>query len=125
MKSKNIKDIDFVYNNPNKEMTQSFLQRFNSLISDFAIEEGISFDKINVSGKMLVDIYRRIDQRFDYYLYYHSNEKKTVFMSQTKETALFCYWVIKYKPLYLDKELMDGIWAKTSARLMRCLLFLC
>ena len=48
---------------------------------------------------ILYRIAERIDQRKDYYLYFHSDEEDSMYMSQAKEVSLFCYWFIKYKPL--------------------------
>ena len=51
---------------------------------------------------MLYRIIERVDQRRDYYLYFHSNHDHAMHMSQAKETALFCYWLIKYKPISFE-----------------------
>ncbi len=45
--------------------------------------------RINIP--MLYRITERIDQRRDYYLYFHSTHKHAMRMSQAKEVALFSY----------------------------------
>lgn len=57
---------------------------------------------MRINYPMLYRIIERVDQRRDYYLYFHSNHDHAMFMSQAKETALFCYWLIKYKPISFE-----------------------
>ncbi len=57
---------------------------------------------MRINYPMLYRIVERVDQRRDYYLYFHSNHNHAMFMSQAKETALFCYWLIKYKPISFE-----------------------
>ena len=72
--------------------------------SDEEIQRNTSVSiTLDVSDLMLMEIIRRIDQRADYYLYFHSDS-----MSQTKEVALLAYWVLKYKPLSLWDDLQTN-----------------
>lgn len=57
---------------------------------------------MRINYPMLYRIIERVDQRRDYYLYFHSNHDHAMYMSQAKETALFCYWLIKYKPISFE-----------------------
>jgi hypothetical protein len=57
---------------------------------------------MRINYPMLYRIVERVDQRRDYYLYFHSNHNHAMLMSQAKETALFCYWLIKYKPISFE-----------------------
>lgn len=70
--------------------------------------EGYSND-FRLNFPMLYRIMERIDQRKDYYLYFHSNHKHIMRMSQAKEVALFCYWFLKYKPLSFDLAYDDAM----------------
>lgn len=67
----------------------------------FSWLEGYS-DDFRINIPMLYRITERIDQRKDYYLYFHSNHTHAMRMSQAKEVALFCYWFLKYKPLSFE-----------------------
>jgi len=60
---------------------------------------------------MIVDLLVRIDQRRDYYHYFHSGKTKMI-MSQEKNAALLAYWLIKYKPLYQNKKAMQDYFRK-------------
>lgn len=69
-----------------------YLNHMSSLFDSYSTD-------IRINYPMLYRITERIEQRRDYYLYFHSNDTYTMQMSQAKETALFCYWFVKYKPL--------------------------
>lgn len=44
---------------------------------------------MRINYPMIYRIIERVDQRRDYYLYFHSNHDHAMIMSQAKETALF------------------------------------
>ena len=73
----------------------------------FSWLEGYS-NNLRINIPMLYRIVERIDQRKDYYLYFHSNHKNAMRMSQAKEVALFCYWFLKYKPLSFEEAYNDA-----------------
>jgi hypothetical protein len=73
---------------------KKLLVGFNSLFKGY-------FEGYEYSIPLIQEIYKRIDQRADYYLYFHSDPKKPMKMSQTKEIALMAFWILKYKPLSL------------------------
>lgn len=62
---------------------------------------------LRINYPMIYRIIERVDQRRDYYLYFHSNHKHAMEMSQAKEIALFCYWAIKYKPISFESSYDD------------------
>lgn len=72
-----------------------YLKRMASLFSAYTTE-------LRVNYPMLYRIVERIEQRRDYYLYFHSNHTYAMKMSEAKEAALFCYWFMKYKPLSFE-----------------------
>ena len=59
-------------------------------ISDFTVQLNYS-----LLGSILV----RVDERKDYYKYFHSDEDQIMHISRGKEVALTAYWFVKYKPL--------------------------
>jgi len=73
---------------------EKLLANFNSLFKGY-------FEGYEYSIPLIQEIYKRIDQRADYYLYFHSDPKSPMRMSQTKELALMAFWILKYKPLSL------------------------
>jgi hypothetical protein len=85
---------------PPEEMLQH-LEEFEALLADFNSTFRGKFDGYTYSIPLVSEIYKRIDQRADYYLYFHSDPKKPMEMSQAKEIALMAFWILKYKPLSL------------------------
>jgi len=81
----------------NHKQFKRLLANFNSLFKGF-------FDRCTYSIPLIYEIYKRIDQRADYYLYFHSDPERPMKMSQTKEIALMVFWVLKYKPLSLPAD---------------------
>ena len=61
---------------------------------------------LDISIPMLMEIRKRIDQRDDYYKYFHSEEND---LSRTKEIALSAYWILKYKPLFLLDDVQKNL----------------
>lgn len=47
---------------------------------------------------MLCSVAIRVDERKDYYKYFHSTKEATMKISRSKEIALLAYWIVKYKP---------------------------
>lgn len=62
---------------------------------------------LRINYPMVYRIIERVDQRRDYYLYFHSNHTHAMKMSQAKEIALFSYWAIKYKPMSFESAYDD------------------
>jgi len=106
MKKLSIKDDEFKYQSPPFEDFNRFFTDIEYLITVFANEICIDNASIQVNKCLMIDIHNRIDQRRDYYQYYHSEGKPTL-MSEAKETALLCYWIIKYKPFSQKNEEMQ------------------
>jgi hypothetical protein len=95
---------NFLYEElPDDEMLQN-CYRFKELLRNFNSHFKGLFDDCICSIPMIIEIYKRIDQRADYYLYFHSDPKRPMKMSQIKEVALLVFWIIKYKPLSLPMD---------------------
>ena len=97
-----IKDADkFMYTNLPETVMLQCLDRFKNLLANFnSLFKGY-FEGYTYSIPIVCEIFKRIDQRADYYMYFHSDPKSPMKMSQTKETALMAFWILKYKPLSL------------------------
>ncbi len=104
----NIKEEDFIYNPlKNDDILKSY-NDLQNLLKDFA-------RTVNHTGKLEINlpaicrICIRVDQRKDYFMYYHSEPNKIMKMSHEKELALWSYWVCKYKPIRF-KNCKDEEW---------------
>ena len=108
---KNIQVNDFKYEPPTVAEYNEFAAHFEKWLSAFSEIEGIVKDSIIVNERMVIQTLIRIDQRRDYFRYYHSDETAMI-MSQEKLIALLAYWIIKYKPLTQDKKAMENYFDK-------------
>jgi hypothetical protein len=88
-------------------MFKKLLANFNSLFKGY-------FEGYVYSIPLVYEIFKRIDQRADYYLYFHSDPKKTMKMSQAKELALMVFWVLKYKPLSLPTNKANDLFIEKN-----------
>ena len=99
----NFNEKDFIYRPVSKEEKMAFRNEFYELLRDFALTINMS-SKIEANDVVISYICKRVDQRKDYYLYYHSSPDRIMHMSHEKEMGLWAYWVSKYKPLrFKDK----------------------
>ncbi len=101
-----ISSDDFRYNSVSPEYLRDTTEKFNE---NFKIYKEVLKNlfqnystNIRINYPMIYRIIERVDQRKDYYLYFHSNHDHAMYMSQAKETALFCYWLIKCKPISFE-----------------------
>lgn len=103
---KAISSHDFIYQELPVSKVKKFCNEFYQLLEDFALTVDVSADFVlEVNDSALVYICKRIDQRKDYYLYYHSTPQKLMHMSHEKELGLLAYWVCKYKVIrFINKE---------------------
>lgn len=95
---KTIPEEEFRYNQLDIDEIRNFYHKFIDLLKDFAYtvkEPGV----LEVNLPVIARISVRVDQRKDYYMYYHSTPDKIMRMSHEKELALWSYWVCKYKPI--------------------------
>lgn len=95
-----IDEKDFIYNRLPANQIVEFYNEFNNFLEQFALllKYGDLVVNIPIIGRICV----RVDQRKDYYLYYHSTEDTIMHMSQDKELALWAYWISKYKPIRFE-----------------------
>lgn len=95
---KGMAEKDFVYTPVPEEQIKMFYDEFKELLNDFSntIKMKATLE-INIPA--VVYICKRVDQRKDYYMYYHTTSNKVMHMSHEKEMGLWAYWVSKYKPI--------------------------
>ena len=101
----NIEEKDFRYNVIDPEEKKVIYDELTDVLDDF-----IKFMKIKedivINRAIIGRICERIDQRKDYFLYYHSTPTEMMHMSHEKEISLWVYWICKYKPIRF-KEMPD------------------
>ena len=108
---KEIQIKHFKYKHPTVKEYSSFKKNFEELLNDFLEIECIDKDTVIINERMIIEILIRIDQRRDYYLYFHSGKTKMI-MAQDKLVALMCFWIVKYKPLSQTKNAMQDYFNK-------------
>jgi hypothetical protein len=105
MLPKNLNLEDFKYREPNGRDLLEFLDVMESLLKGFAARAGIARETFTFNTQIIFEIAVRLDQRRDYYHYFHSKPDKITEMSQSKKLALLCYWIIRYKPFIQNRDL--------------------
>ena len=75
------------------------VQDLDKLLHDFCdSSELYPYEAVNTNINALKDIIIRVHKRKHYFKIFH-NEMIT---SEYKETALYCYWVLKLRPLWIE-----------------------
>lgn len=66
------------------------------------VKEKLELDSydIEINYPLLCTMFIRVDERADYFMYFHSKEE-VMHMSRRKEIALQAFWISKYKPFRL------------------------
>ena len=84
-----------------KDRGDGYLDLFGAFVeySNKIHDEKILIENVKVDFNSLVDMFKRIDKRGDYYAYFHELE-----MSEAKEVALIIFWTIKFKPFFYYYE---------------------
>ena len=102
------KEEDFFYNKLTPDQIYSFYDEFSELLDDFSrtVDQDAEIEAVL---PVITRICIRIDQRKDYYMYYHSENGRVMHMSHEKEMALWAYWVCKYKPIRFKNEIDEEI----------------
>lgn len=97
MKPACIDEKDFRYCLPSNEWIIEYKRKIEDFITVSKVKADLADFDIEINYLMLCNIFIRIDERDDYFLYYHSKEE-IMHMSCDKEIALLAFWIVKYKP---------------------------
>jgi len=89
---------NFLYEEIPAERMCERIKAFNYVLGRCFQYLDISRKGITINIPMVHDLFKRIDQRADYYLFFHSKADNPVHMSQAKAISLLAFWVVKYKP---------------------------
>lgn len=114
-----IKD-KFAYKFLSYEEKAELMTKIRNLFDNFLSSSTLCSEDVDCNDVILCDIATRIDQRTDYYQYFHSKidgqEIDVRHMSQVKSIALLCYWITKYKPFWIiDKDLSQEYYSRYHA----------
>lgn len=107
MKPKEIDEELFRYQLPEEQWLLNKYTEFEEFLEECKKKIEIEEYDIEINYVLLLNVFVRIDERKDYFMYFHSDED-TMHMSLGKEIALEAYWISKYKPLRiknLDHEI--------------------
>jgi len=107
---KSIDPNSFHYQDPPAADFQHFLKVVQGMMDRLATALGLPKDAIAICVPILIEIARRLDQRKDYFHYFHSVNDIAV-MDQSKNLALLAYWIIRYKPFSLVGNYDEKCWS--------------
>ena len=94
-----ILESDFRYELPPDEELIAQKHQFEDNINQVIKKLNIPEYQVDLNYPLLGSIIVRVDERKDYYKYFHSSEDQIMRISRGKEVALAAYWIVKYKPL--------------------------
>lgn len=72
---------------------------FRNVAASFIESNGYCQNDIDVVATKVFQIVTKVDQRKKYFAYFHHLD-----ISDFKELALYCFWIIKTQPLYCKKS---------------------
>lgn len=98
MRPSTISEQDFRYQLPDDEWLLNKYDEFVEFLSECKKKLELEEYDIEINHVLLFNIFIRIDERKDYFMYFHS-EDDSMHMSLGKEIALEAYWISKYQPL--------------------------
>ena len=103
---------DTIYNPMDSAVATDEMNKVIRLLQGFLELSKLSMEDIRINDALVLKSVIRIDQRSDYFTYFHSEidkEGKVIIdeMSQYKQIALLCFWIIKYKPFSIKDDLKE------------------
>ena len=75
------------------------INRLNKLFSRFLRSNGYSELTFGFSNTDLLSIINKVSQRKHYFKEFHNID-----MSDLKEVSLYCFWLVKFRPYYINQE---------------------
>lgn len=97
MKPYALEEKDFKYSLPNENWFVDCRRHMDEFVSKLMNKVDFENYEIETNYIALGNVFIRLDERADYFLYFHSTDEP-MHMSCEKEVALIAYWVVKYKP---------------------------
>lgn len=103
MRPKSIAEEKFRYQLTEDEWLLKKVEEFEDFVKECKKKLEIEKYNIQINYVLLLNVFVRIDERKDYFMYFHS-EDDSMHMSLGKEIALEAYWISKYKPLRITAK---------------------
>lgn len=76
------------------------VEKLDKLLEDFCIASSLyEYENVKVNLSSLRDIIVRVHKRKHYFKVFHD-----MVTSEYKETALYCYWILKLRPLWIEAD---------------------
>ena len=97
------KEIDekcFKYKLPPNDWLIIRKREMEDFVKQCKVKANLDKYEIKINYILLLNVFLRVDERSDYYKYFHSKDE-VMNMSLEKELALTVYWITKYKPFCL------------------------
>ncbi len=94
-----IREEDFRYELPADKELSAQKKQFEDRIYNVINKLNLTEYQVELNYSILGSILLRVDERKDYYKYFHSTDSQIMRISRGKEVALVAYWIVKYKPL--------------------------
>lgn len=77
------------------------VHNLDQLLQDFCNGSDLySYESVKINKETLKDIIVRVHKRKHYFKVFHNK----MITSEYKETALYCYWFLKLRPLWIDSD---------------------
>ncbi len=108
---------DMIYNMPSPETLTLKMNKIQEIVDEFLMRTNFKRSDIEFNDALIAKIAVRVDQRSDYFVYFHStiNENGNIIvdkMSEYKQEALLCFWLIKYKPFRIKNKETELVYYK-------------
>ena len=98
MVSPAIEEKDFRYQVPPEDILIGYKNDIDYLVEKFREKLDLKSYDVEINYCLLCNLIIRVDERKDYYQYFHSTGDTVMRISRGKEIALLAYWIVKYKP---------------------------
>ena len=85
-----------------EEQWHAEIAHFRDVAASFIESNGYEKPDIGVSDTKVFQIITKVDQRKKYFAYFHHLD-----ISDFKELALYCFWIIKTQPLHCQKTNLE------------------
>ena len=83
---------------------QEQIKTIVDFINDFIKENGYDVNNLYINESTVYQIINKVYQRKQYFEIFHN-----ITISDLKELALNCFWVVKLKPICIDRSLDENL----------------
>lgn len=88
-------EVEYAYQQPDEDAILHKVCKLLEVIKVYiSKDKNLEIDEIGCDFFSLSELVVRVDKRKDYFLIYHNQTQ----MNEIKESALICYWILKFRP---------------------------